>query len=709
MASRGMGPVARRLSIATRVALLIVLVAVVSLGVTTAFAVDRGSDLKAQAVSDRLDAIVAGRADGVVRYVRTREDSITALATSPATAEAIRGFDAALAELGATPPSAAVQDRLAGHYLDDVIPELEAARGAPVPVSSLLPITDAGVRLQAGWVTPASNDVEPSTIEDNRDGTDWTALHARLHPTYRRIAEVAGFDDLALVSTDGDVVYTVRKGIDLGTNLLVGPHSGSVAAVAAAQVIADPTGRPVVGDLARTQSVGDRPVGVVAGPVVDRGRLVGVVVGQFDAAPLTDIMSAGSRWTGLGETGQVYLAAADGTMRSDARAFLADQQGYLEAAGDLLTAAQQRSMRVLGTTAAFQPVDADLARAAAGEPGDGPALSPTGTPVVASWRPLELDGLEWIVIAEIPRAELEQPVARFGRFVLVAVALIVLVTTFAAVWWSSRLLQPLRQIADRLRTARAAGAPTSARPTFGPETPQEYRELSEHIEDMLTRLAERHDDVRRRRAERLSLLRQFLPPAMADRAEAGEQDVLDRVERTSVVVVELRGLGSLLASDSGVVSRDLLGALVDDLDAAARQHGLERIRLGGHSYAAVCGASRPHHDHAPRALAFARAARDLVADLATEAETSLTTGLGLASGPVIVGLSGGDRLVFDCWGATVDRAGDLARAASGGELLIDPASRVLLPEQVPTTTPPGARPHDALAVVDEATSAGAAT
>lgn len=709
MASRAMGPVARRLSIATRLSLLVVLVAVVSLGVTTAFAVDRGSDLMRQAVDDRLDAVVAGRADGVVRYLRAREDYITALAASPATAEAIRGFAAALQELGEVPPSAEVEDRLADHYLQEVVPELEAARGAPVPVASLVPITDAGVTLQAGWVTPVYDAAAPGAIDDNRDGTAWTALHAELHPTYRRIAEEAGFDDLALVSTEGDVVYTVRKGIDLGTNLRVGPHSGSVAAVAATQVVADPTaGRPVVGDLARTQAVGDRPVGVVAGPVFDDGRLVGVVIGQFDATALTDIMSADSRWTGLGETGQVYLAAADGTMRSDARGFLADPQSYLEATGELLTAAQQRSIRVLGTTVAFQPVDAELARSVTGEPGGGPALSPVGTPVVAAWQPLEFDGLEWAVIAEIPRDELEQPVARFGRFVLVAVALVVLVTTFAAVAWSNRLLAPLRRISDGLRQARATGAPVSARSALGPRTAREYHELSEHIDEMLMRLTERHDDVRRRQAERLALLRQFLPPAMADRAAAGERDVLDRVERTSVVMVELRGLGSLLGSDAGVVSRDLLGALVDDLDAAAREHGLERFRLGGHSYAAVCGASRPHHDHAPRALAFARAARELVVDLASEADIPLRIGVGLASGPVIVGLSGGDRLVFDCWGATVERAGDLARAASGGQLLVDTASRELLPREVSTVVPRGSRPHDALRVVDEPTSAGAA-
>lgn len=708
MVSRGMGPVGRRLSIATRVALLIVLVALFSLAVTTALALNRGDALLRQAVTERLEATVAGRAEGVARFIAGAREQVDRLANSPVTAEAIVGFATALEELGAVPVSADLETRLADHYREEVLPGLEESRGVPVPLSSLLPVSDAAVRLQEGWIITGEDGVAPSAVDDNRDGTDWAALHATLHPSYRRIAERSVFTDLVLVSADGDVVYTVGKGIELGTNLRIGPHSGGVLAVAVSRVVADPVpGRSVVGDLARTSAAGDRPVGVVASPVFDGGRFVGTVVGRFDAAPLTSIMSADRDWAGLGATGQAYLAAADGTMRSDDRGFLADPQAYVEAAGDQLSAGQVRAIQALGTTVAFQPVDADLVREAVGGPGRGTTVSPSGTEVVAAWRPAAIDGLDWIVVAELPRTEVLEPVTRFARLVLVAVALVVLVTTFVAVGWANRLVEPLRQVAGSLRRARTEGVPTSTAPALGPRTPQEYRELSDRIDDMLTRLDERQEDVLRRQAERRSLLRQFLPPTMAGRAEAGERDVLDRVERTSVVFIELRGLAGLLRGGAGAGSRELLGALVDDLDAAAVQHGLERFRLGGNSYAAVCGASRPLLDHASRALAFAREAHELVATLSSEQAASLAIGTGVSSGAVVVGLSGGDRLVFDCWGATVDRAGDLARAASSDEVLLDPATRALLPDQVVTTAPSGPRPHGALRVSGTAAATGA--
>lgn len=699
-----MGPIARRLSVASRLSLLVVLVAIVALAVTAVVALDRGGTLLRDGLAERLSSVAAGRADQAARHVNALRDGVLVLATSPATAAAITDFAAARAELGQEPVDRDLEDRLAAFYLDQVVPGLEEVRGRSVAVSPLLPVTDAAIRLQSTWVTAGDGEVAPSAVDDNDDGTAWTELHARLHPAYRRIATQAGFTDLAFVSADQDVVYTVAKGIDLGTDLDAGPHSGGVLAVTVREIAADPRpGQVVVGDLARTQAAGDRPVGVVAAPVFEGTRFVGVVAGQFDAGPLTDIMAAGGDWTGLGETGQAYLAAGDDTMRTDARAFVADPAAWLDGQTDQLTPEQARAMRVLGTTVTHQPIDSALVAAAASGPGTGPAVGPSGSPVVAGWHPVDVEGLDWTAVAEVGRDEVEQPVRDFGRAVIVALALFVVAVTFLAVAWANRLVDPLRRVAARLREVRGheVGVPLTPSEPPPPRAPQEYRELAGHIEEMLARLVARGRELQRRRDERFALLRQFLPPTMASRAEAGERDVLDRAERASVVVLELRGLGALVRDEDRDDARDVLGGLVDDLDTAARHHGLERFRLNGNTWFAVCGASRPQLDHAPRSLAFARQARELVADVAAGTDEPLGVTAGLASGPVTVGLTGGDRLVHDCWGPTVDRAVDLARSGTDGELLVDEAARLQLPDQIETATPDGPRPHGAVRVVDQ--------
>ncbi len=62
---------------------------------------------------------------------------------------------------------------------------------------------------------------------------------------------------------------------------------------------------------------------------------------------------------------------------------------------------------------------------------------------------------------------------------------------------------------------------------------------------------------------------------------------------------------------------------------------------------------------------------------------------GLASGRVTVGLTSGARLVFDGWGTPVDRAGELARAGTIGQVLVDSSTASRLPDEFTDGASPG--------------------
>lgn len=688
-APRGPGRLGRRLSVSTRVSLVIVGVAIACLAATALVGVVRGTALADAALEERLTTITAARSDDVLRHMDGLRSRLGALAASPATAGAIDDFTAATDELGAEPPSDALVDELTEYYLDVVVPPLAQVRGGSVSQSSLLPATDAAIRLQSTWTI-----VEPGEdarlVDDVEDGTRWSRIHAQLHPAYRRFATQAGFDDVWLVDTDERVVYSVDKGIDLGTSLAVGPHSGGVLAQVVADVVADPQpGTVVMGDLALSTTGAGQPTGVLASPVFDGDRFVGVVAGSYDGATLTDIMTDGEDWSDLGTTGQSYLAAADDTMRSDDRRFLEDPAGWEEAAAPLLTPQQLGAIEALGTTVTLAPVDGQLVLAATdGSPGVMGARGPTGQEVVAAHRQLPLEGVDWVAITQVDRVEAEAPVRTFVQALLITMALFVTVVTFVGVAWANRFTRPLRAASDRLRLARlhgGLGGGDEATVGLVSDAPREYEELSTDIEVMLERLDHRHREVQQRADERVALLRQLLPATVVHRAEAGEQDVVDQVSNATVAVVVLRGLGELVRAGDKEETRDLLARLVDDLDAQALAHGLDRLRLGGDSYHAVAGATRPLLDHAPRAADFALDVRDLVAELEVDGQATLAVSVGLASGPLTVGLTSGARLVFDGWGPTIDRAGTLARAAAAGQVLTDESTTLRLPDVFTTT------------------------
>jgi class 3 adenylate cyclase len=288
--------------------------------------------------------------------------------------------------------------------------------------------------------------------------------------------------------------------------------------------------------------------------------------------------------------------------------------------------------------------------------------------VISTTRLLDIEGLEWSVFTEAETAEIEAPIDQFNRNLLIAIAVFIVVVTFVAVRWADRLLEPLRIISTRLRAIRVGGGDDTQRTELPARSAAEFVELSDDIDTMIATLQRRTDAARRRADERRQVMRRLLPASIAERAEAGDRDVVEQIATATVAVVVIGGLGALVTDGDPDRARELLDRFVEEADDLASERGLDRVQLTGDAYVAACGVSRPHLDHTARAAAFVLDVRDALRDLDPEQE--LFVQAGLAVGPITVGLTGGDRLIHDTWGVTVQRATDLARTARAGQVLV---------------------------------------
>jgi len=84
-------------------------------------------------------------------------------------------------------------------------------------------------------------------------------------------------------------------------------------------------------------------------------------------------------------------------------------------------------------------------------------------------------------------------------------------------------------------------------------------------------------------------------------------------------------------------------------------------------------------------VVFAERVAEAVDALAQASSAPLATAIGINTGPVTVGMSGGTRLVYDVWGPTVTTAHALARAAHADEIIVTEATRARLPEEIEVT------------------------
>jgi adenylate cyclase len=193
----------------------------------------------------------------------------------------------------------------------------------------------------------------------------------------------------------------------------------------------------------------------------------------------------------------------------------------------------------------------------------------------------------------------------------------------------------------------------------------------------------RYTDVRRRAAEARSdeLLTNAIPRSIAARLRHGESRIAESYPATTVVFLDVVGFTPWASRTEPARVVALLDDLFSRLDGLAAEHGIEKIKTVGDAYMAAAGAPEPRHDHAVGAIEFARAAISEVAEWRRANDLALEVRIGIASGPVVGGIIGQRRILFDLWGETVNLAARLESTGVPGRVQVAGSTRALLDDR----------------------------
>jgi class 3 adenylate cyclase len=352
---------------------------------------------------------------------------------------------------------------------------------------------------------------------------------------------------------------------------------------------------------------------------------------------------------------------ADHFLRSGARSFHENRDRYfaeIKQGGE--SDANIDAIRRYGTPVLHQRVDTEATRSAlAGTQGVGEIVGYRGVPTLASWGPLAIPGIKWALIAKVDAAEAFAPIVKLRQDLMVVGGLAFLVVLLTGAWLSRSLLGPLRELTAGVTLFAAGdyGAKVAVR------TRDEIGRLCSAFNEMVDQLRNKNIVIEKKSRENEELLLNVLPAPIANRLRGGAARIADGFAEVTVAFADIVGFTQMSSDMPPAEVVTLLNGLFTRFDEAAHELGIEKIKTVGDAYMAVCGLPVPVANHAERMVRMAIRMVHITREHALEHHAAMKLRVGINSGPVVAGVIGKSKYIYDLWGDTVNLA---SRMESGG-------------------------------------------
>ena len=660
------------ISIKSKLIVMLLVVSGSSILVTAYVGYQSGKSNLNKRVFDQLTSVRASKAYQIESYFKNIRNHTETLSEDPSITAAMRSFTDAYQKLQTEKIANPINSKINQYYNQEFLPRLIKSTGGSPIVESYTPKVAASQYLQYHYIANNPNPIgKKQQLSDPKDGSDYTEVHKRYHPIFRNIIKKFSYYDMFLIDPNGTVVYTVFKETDFATNFQTGPYKNSnLAKLNRLVQNAKERDYSKIVDFEAYSPSYDAPAAFIAAPIYENSQLIGVLAFQLPVDEINNVMTGNRKWEadGLGKSGETYLVGRDFLMRSVSRFLEQDPKGYGEILRSLgVKESVIRRINQYKSSILQQPVRTEaVEEALAGKEGTQIIKDYRSIPVLSSYAPLQLEGLDWVILSEIDLAEAYAPIYSFAKQILIYATLLSLLVTLIAMGLAYWFVQPINQLIANAR--KVAAGELDAIATLKNE--DEFGELAKSFNAMVRSLRTQTNLVKEKSQENDQLLLSVFPSSIAKRLKKGERNIAEDVSNVAVIFSNLTGFSKLSETLTAYEIVSILNDLVAAFDESAERYGIEKIKTIGDSYLGVCGLSIPYLDHDKRVLDLALDMLSIIRRFNHEREFELNIRIGINSGDVVAGIVGRNKFIYDVWGDTINLASALRAACPPGMILV---------------------------------------
>jgi adenylate cyclase len=181
-----------------------------------------------------------------------------------------------------------------------------------------------------------------------------------------------------------------------------------------------------------------------------------------------------------------------------------------------------------------------------------------------------------------------------------------------------------------------------------------------------------HQEIKHEKERSEKLLLNVLPPAIAERLKRNEVNIAQGHADVTVMFADIVGFTRMTEELSPVETVKILNDVFSIFDDIADKHRVEKIKTIGDAYMACAGLDTGAQIHYADAVAtMALEMVDKVAEYRKRTGERVQIRIGIGTGPVVAGVIGKRKFIYDMWGDTVNVSFRLAADAPAETIMVD--------------------------------------